>query len=81
MIENEIAKLVVDAEIEVHRSLGGPGLLETVHEEAIDPLPCLFAPLRLCAFALNSGFPSGMDGLRHRFSDQGAGAPRRRRSR
>ncbi|WP_437578872.1 GxxExxY protein [Sorangium sp. So ce887] len=21
------------------------------------PLPCLFAPLRLCAFALNSGFP------------------------
>ena len=35
MNENEIAKIVVDAAIEVHRSLGGPGLLETVYEEAL----------------------------------------------
>ena len=35
MNENEIAKIVVDAAIEVHRSLEGPGLLETVYEEAL----------------------------------------------
>ncbi|WP_437679733.1 GxxExxY protein [Sorangium sp. So ce131] len=35
MKENEIAKIVIDAAIEVHRSLGGPGLLETVYEEAL----------------------------------------------
>jgi GxxExxY protein len=35
MNENEIAKLVVDAAIEVHRTLGGPGLLEAVYEEAL----------------------------------------------
>ncbi|WP_437710616.1 GxxExxY protein [Sorangium sp. So ce448] len=34
MEENEIAKVVVDAAIEVHRTLGGPGLLEAVYEEA-----------------------------------------------
>ncbi|WP_437767962.1 GxxExxY protein [Sorangium sp. So ce281] len=35
MTENEIAKVVVEAAIEVHRTLGGPGLLETVHEDAL----------------------------------------------
>ena len=35
MNEKEMAKIVVDAAIEVHRSLGGPGLLETVYEEAL----------------------------------------------
>ncbi len=35
MTENEIAKIVVDAAIEVHRTLGGPGLLEAVYEEAL----------------------------------------------
>ena len=35
MEENEIAKVVVDAAIEVHRTLGGPGLLEAVYEEAL----------------------------------------------
>ena len=35
MTENEIAKIVVDAAIEVHRELGGPGLLEDVYEEAL----------------------------------------------
>lgn len=35
MHENEISKVVVDAAIEVHRELGGPGLLEDVYEEAM----------------------------------------------
>ena len=35
MNENEISKIVVDAAIEVHRTLGGPGLLEAVYEEAL----------------------------------------------
>jgi GxxExxY protein len=33
--ENEIAGIVVDSAIEVHRILGGPGLLERVYEEAL----------------------------------------------
>jgi GxxExxY protein len=35
MTENEIAKIIVGAAIEVHRELGGPGLLEDVYEEAL----------------------------------------------
>jgi len=35
MTENEISGLVIGAAIEVHRVLGGPGLLESVHEEAL----------------------------------------------
>ncbi|MDX9721515.1 MAG: GxxExxY protein [Myxococcota bacterium] len=35
MTENEISKVIVDAAIEVHRVLGGPGLLESVYEEAL----------------------------------------------
>ena len=35
MNENEIGRLIVNAAIEVHRSLGGPGLLESVYEEAL----------------------------------------------
>jgi GxxExxY protein len=35
MNENEISKIIVESAIEVHRELGGPGLLETVYEEAI----------------------------------------------
>ncbi len=35
MTENEIASIVVDAAVEVHRTLGGPGLLESVYEEAL----------------------------------------------
>jgi len=35
MLLNEISKCIVDAAIEVHRSLGGPGLLENVYEEAL----------------------------------------------
>jgi GxxExxY protein len=32
---NAVSKVVVDAAIEVHRTLGGPGLLESVYEEAL----------------------------------------------
>jgi GxxExxY protein len=35
MIENGISGQIVDAAIEVHRTLGGPGLLENVYEEAL----------------------------------------------
>src|SRR5947208_3703400 len=35
MTENEIARIIVDATIEVHRELGGPGLVEDVDEEAL----------------------------------------------
>ena len=33
--ENIVSRSVVDAAVEVHRSLGGPGLLESVYEEAL----------------------------------------------
>lgn len=33
--ENEIAAVIVDAAVELHRTLGGPGLLESVYEEAM----------------------------------------------
>ena len=35
MNENEISKIIVDSAIEVHRELGGPGLLESVYEESL----------------------------------------------
>lgn len=35
MRENEISKVIVESAIEVHRTLGGPGLLESVYEEAM----------------------------------------------
>ena len=35
MHENEISKIILNAAIEVHRTLGGPGLLESVYEEAL----------------------------------------------
>lgn len=33
--ENELSRIIVSAAIEVHRELGGPGLLESVYEEAL----------------------------------------------
>jgi len=36
MKENEISRMIVAAAIEVHRELGGPGLLEDVYEEALE---------------------------------------------
>jgi GxxExxY protein len=35
MNENEISKIIVESAIEVHRELGGPGLIESVYEEAL----------------------------------------------
>ncbi|MBI3359578.1 MAG: GxxExxY protein [Chloroflexi bacterium] len=35
MTENELSRFIVDCAIEVHRTLGGPGLLESVYEEAL----------------------------------------------
>lgn len=35
MDENETSKVIVDAAIEVHRILGGPGLLEDTYEDAL----------------------------------------------
>jgi len=35
MTENEISKIILDSAIEVHKSLGGPGLLESVYEESL----------------------------------------------
>jgi GxxExxY protein len=35
MTENEISRIVYESAIEVHKSLGGPGLLESVYEEAL----------------------------------------------
>lgn len=32
---NQVSKIIVDAAVEVHRELGGPGLLEDVYEEAL----------------------------------------------
>jgi GxxExxY protein len=35
MRENDLSKAILSSAIEVHRTLGGPGLLETVYEEAL----------------------------------------------
>ena len=35
MTENEISKMIVDSAVEVHRTLGGAGLLESVYEESL----------------------------------------------
>jgi len=35
MDENALSKIIVDAAIEVHRELGGPGLLESLYEESL----------------------------------------------
>jgi GxxExxY protein len=33
--ENGISRVIYDAAVEVHRTLGGPGLLESIYEEAL----------------------------------------------
>jgi len=35
LIENKVSASVIDATIEVHRVLGGPGLLESIYEDAL----------------------------------------------
>jgi GxxExxY protein len=32
---NDLTKIIIDCAVEVHRTLGGPGLLESVYEEAL----------------------------------------------
>ena len=32
MYENEISGVILDAAIDVHKTLGGPGLLESIYE-------------------------------------------------
>lgn len=34
-LENVLSEQIIDAAIEVHRTLGGPGLLESLYEEAL----------------------------------------------
>jgi GxxExxY protein len=35
LTENDISRIIVDAAIEAHRTLGGPGLVESAYEEAL----------------------------------------------
>lgn len=35
ILENSLSQRILDAAIEVHRTLGGPGLLESLYEEAL----------------------------------------------
>lgn len=35
MNENELSKIILESDIEVHKTLGGPGLLESVYEESL----------------------------------------------
>ena len=35
MDENQLSKIIVDSAIEAHRTLGGPGLLESIYRDAI----------------------------------------------
>ena len=50
-IENVLAGLIIDAAIEVHRTLGGPGLLESLYEEA------LYRELKLRNISVQSQVP------------------------
>ncbi len=35
MNENELSRVIVDSAIEVHKTLGGPGLLESIYRDAL----------------------------------------------
>jgi GxxExxY protein len=56
--ENELSHLIVGAAIEVHRSLGGPGLLEVVYEEAV----CHELTLRGCQVERQKKLPIAYKG-------------------
>jgi GxxExxY protein len=34
-MENKLSNIIIGAEIEVHRTLGGPGLLESIYEASL----------------------------------------------
>ena len=53
MTENELSHQIIGAAIEVHKELGGPGLLESVYEEAL----CAEFELRSIAFARQVDVP------------------------
>jgi hypothetical protein len=36
MNENDISQIIIQSAIEVHRTLGGPGLLESIYEQALE---------------------------------------------
>ena len=53
MTDNELSNLIIGAAIEVHKVLGGPGLLENVYEEAF----CCELSLRGIPFKRQVGVP------------------------
>jgi GxxExxY protein len=59
MHENEISKMIIGAAIEVHRILG-PGLLESVYEEAL----CHELHLREISFLRQQSVPIPYEGIR-----------------
>lgn len=60
-IENLLSEHVLDAAIEVHRTLGGPGPLESLYEDA------LFHELRLRNIPALSQVPTGHRKLKQIF--------------
>ena len=43
-IEDELSHQIIDASIEVHRTLGGPGLLESIYEARVITVSCTLEP-------------------------------------
>jgi hypothetical protein len=39
MDENALSRVILDAAVEVHRTLGGPGLLESIYQEPVSGNP------------------------------------------
>jgi hypothetical protein len=52
MNENELSRIIYEAAIEAHRTLGGPGLLESVYEEAAKDANMLAPRAKLASIAL-----------------------------
>ncbi len=71
LTENELSKVVIGAAIEVHKELGGPGLLEDIYEEAL----CYELSLRSITVQRQVGLPVIYKGreLRKRLVLVGAG--------
>ena len=64
MTENEIAKIVVDLCVKIHKILG-PGLLESVYEAAlVYELKKLGIPVSRTAFDFNPGLRLSLRALR-----------------